>query len=167
MPREFIASQAMVLVLVYWSGEWIGNIWKKNSESLARIWPILFLCSGLIIANQMITSNVLNNHSELMFIRSRIAQFVNSSTKEIHFIRLKDTAKGYNGLPVVYDNINSLTPDYEIPDLVRVALKDMGEPFELHCIVTYSNYGETFSLLPDGVVIDMNDLVYISSPERK
>ena len=115
----------------------------------------------------MTSSNVLNNYSELMFMRSRLAQFVGSSTKEIHVIRLKDTSKGYNGLPTVYDNINSSTNDYEIPDLIRVALKDMGEPFALHCIVTYSNDGEPFNLLPNAVVINLNDLVYISSPDQK
>ncbi len=167
LPREFIASQALALTLVYWCGEWIGNILKVKKEYLVRIWPITLACVGFLIANQMMTSNVLHNHSELMFVRSRIAQFVNSSTREIHIIRLKDITKGYNGLPVLYDNFNTPTPYYEIPDLVRVALKDMGDPFELHCIVTYSNYGEPLGLLPNAVVIDMNDLVYISSPERK
>ena len=156
MPREFIASQAMILTLVYWCGKRLG-----------RVWAVSFLCFGLIIANQMTSSNVLNNYSELMFIRSRLAQFVNSSTKEIHIVHIKDRTKGYNGKPVVYDNINSSIADYETPDLVRVALKDMGEPFDLHCVVTYSDYGQAYGLLPNAVVINMNDLVYISSPELK
>jgi len=156
VPCQYMASQALVLVLVYWCGKRLGNIW-----------PVFLLSIGLLLTNQMATSNVLNNYSELMFFRSRIAQFVNSSTKEIHVIRLKDTTRGYNGLPTVYDNINNTTRDYEIPDLIRVALKDMGDPFELHCIVTFSNYGEPFKTLADSVVIDMNDLVYISSPEQK
>ena len=96
-----------------------------------------------------------------MFVRSRLVQFANSSTNEIHFIRLKDTTKGYNGLPTVYDNINSTIADYELPDLVRGALKGLANPFELHSMITNSNYGEAFSLSPNSVVIDMNDLVYI------
>ena len=158
MPRQFIAAQALALALVYWCVEWLGNIGKRGNEIFARVWPVSFLCFGLIVANQMTTSNVLNNYSELMFIRSRLVQFVNSSTKEIHFIRLKDDNRGYNGLPRVYDNINGSTPDYEIPDLVRVALKDMGDPFELHCMITYSYYGVPFTLMPNSVVIDLNDL---------
>jgi hypothetical protein len=162
MPQQFIASQAFALILVYWCGEWLINIWKNKHEVSARIWPIIFLCIGLIVTNQMVTSNVLNNHAELMFIRSRLAQSVNSTTKEIHVIRLKDTARGYNGLPTVYDNFNASVPDYEIPDLMRVALREFADPFELHCIVTFSNDGEPFSLLPNAVVINMNDLVYSS-----
>jgi hypothetical protein len=100
-----------------------------------------------------------------MFVRSRLAQSVNSSTKEIHFIGLKDDViKGYNGLPKVYDNINSTTPYYEYPDLVRMALRDLPDPFELHCIITYSAYGQPYNLMPQAVVIDMNDLAYILSP---
>lgn len=156
VPREFIASQALALVLVYWCGQRLGNIW-----------PVALLCFGLITANQMVSSNVLNNNSELMFIRSRLAQFVSSSTKEIHVVRMKDNTRGYNGLPRVYDNFNSAADYYEIPDLIRVALKDLPNPFELHCIITYSNYGEPFYRSPDAVVIDMNDLVYISSSGQK
>jgi hypothetical protein len=115
----------------------------------------------------MTTSNVLNNNAELMFMRSRLAQFVDSRTKEIHIIGQKDSTRGYNGLPIVYDNINSPTDDYEFPDLIRVALKDLPDPFQLHCIVTYSRYGQPFKILPNSVVIDMNDLVYIASLKQK
>jgi hypothetical protein len=167
MPRQFIAAQALALTLVYWLGECLSNLVAMKKEAFIRIWAVFFASVSLMIANQMTSSNVLNNYSELMFMRSRLAQMVDTSTQEIHIIRLKDMSKGYNGLPTVYDNINSSTADYEIPDLVRVALKDMGDPFELHCIVTFSNYGESFKLLPKAVVIDMNDLVYISSPQQR
>jgi len=165
-PREYIASQGLGLICLYWAGLQVLNLLKLAKEWMPSAWLVLLLVVGLFMSNQLITLNVLNNYSELMFVRSRIAQYVNTSTSEIHIIWLKSRNRGYNGLPTIYDNINSTVRDYEIPDLIRVALKDMGQPFELHCIITYSNLGETYSVHPDAVIINMNDLDYISSPQR-
>ncbi len=166
MPQHFMAAQAVILGMVYKGGQWLAGLWKRENRFKSLIWPACLLGGGLVMANHTTTLNVMNNHAELMFVRSRIAQEVSSQTQEIHIIRKKDMGVGYNGMPTVYDNFNKAINDYEIPDLIRVALTDMGEPFELHCIVTYSNAGDTYSLLPNAVVIDMNDLAYIYPVRR-
>jgi len=163
LPRTFVASQALVLLLVYWSGDWLLRMLKSNKWA-NESWPIILLALGLIFANIMTTRNVWNCNAELMFIRSRIAQYENSYIREIHIIRPQDTTRGYNGLSIVYDNFNDgSTGQTELTGLIRAALKDLDDPpIEMHCMVTSSNYGEPFTMGPNVILIDMNDLVRIS-----
>jgi Tfp pilus assembly protein PilF len=158
MPRQFIASQGLALMLVFWSALWLIDFFKKARQILFRVWPVLILCAGLIMTKQMVDANVLNNNAELMFIRSQLAKSANSFTRQIHVIRVKDTAKGYNGLPTVYDNINSSTPAYETSDLIRAAIKDFDIP-TVNSFVTSSDYGKPYKLTSNSVVINMNDLI--------
>lgn len=170
LPRTFIASQALAVVMVYWCGELLRKTLKIENRIAQVSWPIILLITGLLFANATTIHNVWNSNAEFMFIRSRLAQGADSNTREIHLIRPQDQTKGYNGLNVSYDNFNTeSTSDYEVPDLIRVALKDMDDPpFEMHCIVTSSNYGDPIpNIGPYTLIIDMNDLVRISRVHLK
>jgi len=157
MPRQFIVSQAIVLILIYWSGDWFLRKWGIT-KSVAFFWPMALMIIGIFSAFVTTKYNALNYNSELMFIRSQLAHFANSSIKQIHIIRQKDSARGLNGLPRLYDNLNGTsTDDREVSDLIRVALKDFPIP-AMHFIVTSSDYGKPYKLLKDSIVIDMNDL---------
>lgn len=165
LPRTFVEAQAFVLILIYWSGELMRKEWLSKVEFLGWGWPVSLMLIGLVSANIVTVPNVWNSNMELMFIRSRLTQYSDSFTKEIRVIRAHDSTHGYTGLPVIYDNFNSgTTADYEIPDLIRVSLRDLYDPpTEMHCIVTYSDDSPPVtSIPPHTVIIDMNDLVTIA-----
>ncbi len=160
-PRVFIASQAMALIVVFWCAGWLVALLTKNGP-LAKAWPVLIMLTGLIWANQTVTPNVWNNSEELMFIRDRISRSVDENTRYLYIIP-KRGVTGYNGLPTVYDNLNGSTVAYEVPDMVRAAVRDIPEkPFQKLEIIGLKE-GETYPVLPGTVVIDMNDLLNVST----
>lgn len=168
LPRTFMAAQGSALIMVFWCVEWVRKALAVKIRFLALACPVFFMLAGAVSANTTTIRNVFNSNAELMFMRNRLAQYASTSIKQIHVIRPRDLTKGYNGYKIAYDNFNAQSlDDYEIPDFIRVALKDMDDPpTEMHCIVTSSNYGEPLTgLSPYSVVIDMNDLVRASRKE--
>jgi len=156
--RVYQASQALALVLIYWACQWLSRKWVLYNRSAAFWWSGIFLLTGLLAAHITMNDNVLNSNAQLMFIRSRLAQHADSSTPQVHLVWLKDDRTGYNGLRTVHDNFNiSYLFKYEIPDLIRAALKDNDIP-GMRCIVTVSEYSQSYKLRARGIVINMNDL---------
>jgi len=159
MPRQFVASQAIVLLLIYWSGNWLLRRWNI-SRRVILFWPMMIMMTGLLVTFVTIKYNALNYNAELMFIRGQLIQLASNSTRQIHVIGQKyQDVRGYNGLATVYDNLNATsTNTREISDLVRAALKDSPVP-SMHCVVTFSRYGQPYKLFKDSIVIHMNDLI--------
>jgi len=160
LPRTFMGSQALTVILIYWAGQWLLRRWHIYNRLAAFLLCIIFMLIGLISSHITMNNNVLNSNAELMFIRSRLAQYSNSSTQQIHIIRAQTAGtKGYNGLTSRYDNFNtSFIVDNEASDLIRAALKDYPLPI-MHCIVTISDHGQPYKLLSNSIVIDLNDLI--------
>ncbi len=160
-PRVYIASQAVAVILLFWSGEWIGQLWK-NSEWWSRSWPVALMLTGLVSADLTTTSNVWNNNEELMFLRTRIVESMHQRIDKIYVV-VKSGDRGYNGLPTVYDNLNRAMDRHEFVDFVRAAVKDLPDKPPMTVDIVCVQEGEPFEVTANTLVLNMNDLLRAST----
>jgi hypothetical protein len=165
IPRAFFVSGVMCLLLSYGVVIWVGKKMGVCFEKLALFLSVALLAIGVVSANVTVIRNVWNVNAEMLFIRSRLVPYLNSSTTEIRLIRPKDNMRGYHGFKVTPDQFNAPTAGYQYdpPYLLRSVLKDVYNPNEMHCGLSVLEYGQP-APAPDSrtVVVDMNDLVAIA-----
>ncbi|NTV30301.1 MAG: hypothetical protein HGA80_09495 [Candidatus Omnitrophica bacterium] len=169
--RLFTASQAIIVMLLFWCGKRIVQKFGKESEAFHASWPIGLMLVTMLSAHAATSNNVWNANAELMFVRSRLLPHINSSIQEIRIIQPKNDHRQYNGSPLANDEYNRTTGnfDYEVPDLVRTALQGLFSPTEMHCNVNVVPYGTRQPWAgPDTIVADLNDLMLIADwPGRR